>query len=240
MTATATKSAMESLTKTLHFEEPVFIIKNPDRSNIFIEVRERLPNLRKYEKQEKILDPLVTDLKEKLLTFPVTVVYCDNLETVGYGYQYISDKLGEFQYVPKEEKIPENRIFAQYHKDYTEKMKNHIISELRKESPKIRLVLATVALGMGLNSPSIERVIHTRPPTTLEKYVQEIGRAGHSGQRASAIVYFNNSDIAPSRKGLQQEVRDFVKNRTTCLRRHLLKNFGCQDIAVSDSSENCC
>lgn len=57
------------------------------------------------------------------------------------------------------------------------KMKNHIISELRKGSPKVRLVLATVALGMGLDSPSIERVIHSRPPTTLEKYVQEIGRA---------------------------------------------------------------
>ena len=66
MTATATKYAMESLTKTLQFEEPDFIIKNPDRSNIFIEVRERLPYLRKYEKQEKILFPLVTHLKEKL------------------------------------------------------------------------------------------------------------------------------------------------------------------------------
>ena len=85
---TATKSAMEYLTKTLQFAEPGFIIKNSDRSNISIEMRERLPNLRKYEKQEKFLLPLVTDLKEKLLTFHVTVVYCDTLETVGYGYQF--------------------------------------------------------------------------------------------------------------------------------------------------------
>ena len=56
-------------------------------------------------------------------------------------------------------------------------MKNHIISELRKGSPKVRLVLATVALGIGFDSPSIERVIHSRPPTTLETYVQAIGRA---------------------------------------------------------------
>ncbi|XP_062581615.1 bifunctional 3'-5' exonuclease/ATP-dependent helicase WRN-like [Saccostrea cucullata] len=103
MTATTTKSAMESLTKILQFKDPNFIIENPDRPNIFIEVRERLPNLRKYEKQEKILSPLVTELKEKLLNFPVTVVYCDNLETVGYGYQYITSELGEYQYIPKEE-----------------------------------------------------------------------------------------------------------------------------------------
>ena len=86
---------------------------------------------------------------------------------------------------------------------------------------------------MGLDSPSIERVIHSRPPTTLEKYVQEIGRAWRSGQRALAIVYFNNSDIAPNRKGLQQDVRDFVK-------RNLLKYFSFQDIAFCDSSENWC
>ena len=50
--------------------------------------------------------------------------------------------------------IPENRIFGQFH---TSPMKQHIISELCKEVPIIRLVLATVALGMGLDAPGIAK-----------------------------------------------------------------------------------
>ena len=44
--------------------------------------------------------------------------------------------------------------------------------------------MATVALGMDLNAPYIQRIIHCRPPTTMEKYMQEIGRAGRNGLEA--------------------------------------------------------
>lgn len=50
-------------------------------------------------------------------------------------------------------------------------MKHHILMELRKPCPKIRVILATLALGMRLDAPSIPRVIHCRPPTTLENYL---------------------------------------------------------------------
>lgn len=85
-------------------------------------------------------------------------------------------KLGQEQYAG--DSIPENRIFAQYHYSYTERMKRYIVNEICKETSKIRFVLATVALGMGLNAPNIRRIIHYKPPTTIEKYFQETGRAG--------------------------------------------------------------
>jgi superfamily II DNA helicase RecQ len=53
-----------------------------------------------------------------------------------------------------------------------------IVSDFVKERSNLRLVLAAVALGMGLNAPCIQRIIHCKPPTTMEKYMQEIGRAG--------------------------------------------------------------
>ena len=56
-------------------------------------------------------------------------------------------------------------------------MKKFILNEIVKQNSTIRLVLATIALGMGLNAPCIQRIIHCRPPTTMEKYMQEIGRA---------------------------------------------------------------
>lgn len=240
LTATATPESLEYLCKVLQFENQHYIISNPDRANIYLEVRQRLPNIKKYEKIEQILNPIISELRQKILDFPLTVIYCDNLETIGYSYQYISSELGDLQYV-NDEKIPENRIFAQYHKDYTVPMKRHILSELRKQDPTLRLVLATVALGMGLNAPSISRIIHTRPPTSLEKYLQEIGRAGRSGQAAEAIVYYNNSDIASNRKGFQPQVKEYVTS-TSCLRRHLVKYFGFDTTILNASIEfeKCC
>ena len=212
---------------------------NPDRPNIYLEVRTRLPNLRKYEKLDAMIKPLAVKLEQELLDFPVTVVYMESLEAVGYAYQLLAQILRKKQYHPTTEVIPENRIFGMFHTDYTPEMKSHIVSELRKTSPKLRLVFATVALGMGLNAPSISQVIHCRPPTTLEKYLQEIGRAGRVGQKATAILYYNNSDIASNRKGLSPAVAEYCKTKA-CLRSALVKHFGFQSVTFAGSPVDCC
>ena len=173
-------------------------------------------------------------------SYPVTVVYVNNLESLGYCYQYIENLLQEDAYNPRTEKSPENRIFAQYHKDYTTRMKDHIVKELRKPTPKLRLIFATVALGMGLDSPSIISIIHFRPPTTLEKYLQEMGRAGRNGQSANACMFYNMSDIAPNRKGLSTAMREFCLNTKTCLRRHLAGYFGFDSVLYDGPSNLCC
>ena len=155
-------------------------------------------------------------------------MYCDNLESLGYCFQLLCHELGKHAYCPESSTQPQDRIVPQFHKDYTDRMKAHIISELRKNNPKVCLVLATVALGMGLNAPSIARVIHMHPPTTLEKYMQEIGRAGRNGKPASALCYYNNCDIAKNRKGMDNETCSYIQNQnnSTCLRIHLINHFG--------------
>ena len=46
---------------------------------------------------------------------------------------------------------------------------------------KVRVIFATVAMGMGVDIPSIRHVIHVGPPRTIREYFQETGQAGMAG-----------------------------------------------------------
>ena len=66
-------------------------------------------------------------------------------------------------------------------------IKNQIISSFTKETT-LRVVIATVAFGMGINCHSVKQIIHFGPPDTIESYIQETGRAGRDGSQAQAIL----------------------------------------------------
>lgn len=51
-----------------------------------------------------------------------------------------------------------------------------------------RLIVATNALGLGINVPDILAVVHAERPASLIKYGQESGRAGRRGQISEAVI----------------------------------------------------
>jgi len=57
---------------------------------------------------------------------------------------------------------------------------------------KLRIVVATVAFGMGINKSDIRAIIHYNAPKNFENYVQEMGRAGRDGLPAHCHVFLNS------------------------------------------------
>jgi len=69
-------------------------------------------------------------------------------------------------------------------------------AEVQRELLAGRLdrVVCTNAFGMGVDKPDIRRVVHWRPPGSLEMYYQEAGRAGRDGEPSDALLLWHPRD----------------------------------------------
>ena len=122
---------------------------------------------------------------------------------------------------------PENCLFVQYHAPQTDVIKDEILRQLTAtEVCKIRVVFATVAIGIGVNIPKVRHVIHLDVPQTVKWYYQEIGRAGWDNQPARATLHYNGSDVASNKPGMTDEMWTYCKLTNSCLRDYVLTYLG--------------
>ena len=59
-----------------------------------------------------------------------------------------------------------------FHAQTPQHNKDVILSSMQKEDGIVRVVFATVALGMGVHFMGMNRVIHYGAPSTIEDYFQ--------------------------------------------------------------------
>jgi ATP-dependent DNA helicase RecQ len=108
------------------------------------------------------------------------------------------------------------------------------------QNDDIRLVVATVAFGMGIDKPNVRFVIHHDLPKNIEGYYQETGRAGRDGLPSEALLLYGLQDVAMARSLIESsdnakqkavELRKLqsmvdMAEALTCRRRVLLGYFG--------------
>ena len=75
-------------------------------------------------------------------------------------------------------KISDNRLFGMYHANTPSHNKEVILSSMQRADGTVRIVFATVALGMGVDLVGVNRVIHCGAPASIDDYFQESRRAG--------------------------------------------------------------
>lgn len=81
-----------------------------------------------------------------------------------------------------------------YHSKISDAKKEDVLRQFKCD--KLKLVVATIAFGMGIDKKDVRCVIHYGASKTMETYYQECGRAGRDNKPSKVITFFNRQDFA--------------------------------------------
>ncbi len=185
-TATATLHVRDDIVRLLQLERPVLLQGSIYRPNLNITVSQRIK--RGYE---RLLEFLASRTEQNGIIYMPSRKKCEELA------EYLNQRGFNARF---------------YHAGMNTEARNAVFKAFVFD--EVRIVVATIAFGMGIDKSDIRYVVHMSMPKTLENYYQEIGRAGRDGESAEVLLLYSAEDMVYAKMRL-----DEIENES--YRRHL-------------------
>ncbi|XP_017220072.1 ATP-dependent DNA helicase Q-like 3 [Daucus carota subsp. sativus] len=168
LTATAVPKVQMDVMESLCLHNPLVLKSSFNRPNIYYEVR-----------YKDLLEDPYADLGNlfKSCGNVCAIIYCLERSTCDDLATHLS-------------KIGIN--CAAYHAGLNNKLRSSVLDDWI--SSKTKVVVATVAFGMGIDRKDVRIVCHYNVPKSMESFYQESGRAGRDQLPCRSVLYYGMDD----------------------------------------------
>ncbi len=227
LTATADAHTRADIKAALHIDDAVEIVTSFDRPNLSLRFVRR-----KVSAHKAVIETLS---RQKGAS---GIVYCGSRD----GTEKLAEALRN-----------DGFSAAAYHAGLPAKTREERLTAFL--SGKSKVMVATIAFGMGINKADVRFVIHADPPSSMEAYWQEVGRAGRDGKPASGVCFYNSGDLgwairrltlrenegAPDQSVQKQKARDFFQMvlGQNCRKQQVRGYFGEHGVEPCGTCDNC-
>ena len=221
LTATATSNVTLDVMSNLGMRDAKFFTQSFNRPNLHYEVRQKKGQGSKKAAIEDMANLIKTKYKNKTgIIYTLSKQGCEDLAAQLWDDYKIKAAFFHAA-MPPTEKVRVQRDW---------------------QNGVVKVVVATIAFGMGIDKADVRFVIHNTIPKSLEGYYQETGRAGRDGKPSGCYLYYGFQDtkvllkfIRESDASKEQKEREYLmlssmvqycENRCDCRRVQVLRYFG--------------
>ncbi|KAF8750044.1 hypothetical protein HU200_012513 [Digitaria exilis] len=229
LTATATERVRADIIESLKLLDPHIHIGSFDRPNLFY-------GAKCCERSVDFINQLKQDVTKSCESSESTIVYCATVRDAEKIHSVLTShgiKTGLYHgQLGKKDREESHKLFI---------------------TDELKVMVATMAFGMGIDKPDVRCVMHYGCPKSLESYYQESGRCGRDGLPSVCWLYYRRCDFnrgefhCSEAKSIAQKtsiMESFLAGKNycllgTCRRQSLLMYFGENIDPQCGNCDNC-
>ena len=218
LTATATIKTRKAICKSVGLINPVIISESPHKPNIKYIVQVNPPPI------EETFAPLIEEVRRYRQLTDRAIIFCRTYDSMTHIYLYFKNRLGKEILNPMSAPdMAQFRLIDMFSACTQPDVKEEIIRSFSIPNSQLRVVIATIAFGMGIDCSNVRRIMHWGASDDVEQYLQESGRAGRDHLLAHAILYHKVPDVVT--RDLSEDMKEYCINKSVCRRTMLFKKF---------------